>query len=301
MAQDVQIPGASSTARIRNPIAVAIFSVITLGIYVLYWWYSANREMVDYGRAKATDELGDSPLKSLLAVFPGGLIIVPALWTTVTTFQRVQKAQKLAGQTPINGWLGFVLYIVFSPAYVAYMQSGLNSVWETPLRGLARRRAARRPAERGPAKQQTAADEADAEEHDEPERRSGEGQRGTARRCAEDRTPAPRARSPRRRRVSRLVGISRGRRRALRGRWSSVRPRRRPQSGPGVGRRGRTESRSGEGWPRRVRARSTTLCARHCVRVAVTVDVRPCSVDVDRDRVPLVTDGELVAARVARR
>jgi len=130
MAQEVQIPGASSTAKIRNPIAVAIFAVITLGIYVLFWWYYANREMVDYGRAKGTDELGDSPGKSLLAVFPGGLIIVPAIWTTITTFQRVQKAQNLAGRPPINGWLGLVLYLVFSPAYIAYMQSGLNSVWE---------------------------------------------------------------------------------------------------------------------------------------------------------------------------
>jgi hypothetical protein len=130
MAQEVQIPGASSTAKIRNPIAVAIFAVITLGIYVLYWWYSANREMADYGRAKGTDELGDSPMKSLLAVFPGGLIIVPAIWTTITTFQRVQKAQELAGRPPINGWLGFVIYIVFWPAFVAYMQSGLNGVWE---------------------------------------------------------------------------------------------------------------------------------------------------------------------------
>ena len=130
MAQEVQIPGASSTAKLRDPIAVAILAVITLGIYVLYWWYSANREMVDYGRAKGTSELGDSPGKSLLAVFPGGLIIVPAIWTTITTFKRVQKAQNLAGSSPINGWLGFVLYLVFSPAYVAYMQSGLNSVWE---------------------------------------------------------------------------------------------------------------------------------------------------------------------------
>ena len=130
MAQEVQIPGASSTAKIRNPIAVAIFAVITLGIYVLFWWYYANREMVDYGRAKGTDELGDSPGKSLLAVFPGGLIIVPAIWTTITTFQRVQKAQNLAGRPPINGWLGLVLYLVFSPAYIAYMQSGLNSVWK---------------------------------------------------------------------------------------------------------------------------------------------------------------------------
>ncbi len=131
MAQQVQIPGANATAKIRNPIAVAIFAVITLGIYVLYWWYAANREMADYGRAKGTSELGESPVKSLLAVFPGGLIVVPAIWTTITTFKRVQAAQKLAGETPINGWLGLVLYLVFSPAYVAYMQSGLNSVWET--------------------------------------------------------------------------------------------------------------------------------------------------------------------------
>ena len=131
MAQQVQIPGSSATAKIRNPIAVAIFAVITLGIYVLYWWYAANREMADYGRAKGTSELGESPITSLLAVFPGGLIVVPAIWTTITTFKRVQAAQKLAGQTPINGWLGLVLYLVFSPAYVAYMQSGLNSVWET--------------------------------------------------------------------------------------------------------------------------------------------------------------------------
>lgn len=135
MAQKVQIAGAGSTAKIRNPIAVAIFATITLGIYVLFWWYYANREMADYGRAKGTDELGDSPGKSLLAVFPGGLIIVPAIWTTFTTFQRVQKAQKLAGQTPINGWLAFVIYIVFSPAFVAYMQSGLNSVWEAQAAG----------------------------------------------------------------------------------------------------------------------------------------------------------------------
>jgi hypothetical protein len=130
MAQQVQIPGSNAQAWIRNPIAVAIFAIITLGIYVLFWWYSANREMMDYGRAKGTTELGDNPTKSLLAVFPGALIIVPAIWTTVTTFKRVQAAQRIAGQEPINGWLGFVLYLVFSPAYVAYMQSGLNSVWE---------------------------------------------------------------------------------------------------------------------------------------------------------------------------
>jgi hypothetical protein len=130
MAEIVQIPGAGSTAKIRSVVAVAILAVITLGIYVIFWWYFINREMADYGRAKGTAELGDSPGKSTLALFPGALIIVPAIWTTVTTFQRVQKAQRLAGQVPINGWLGVVLYLVISPVFYAYMQSGMNSVWK---------------------------------------------------------------------------------------------------------------------------------------------------------------------------
>ena len=131
MAEQVQIAGAGATAKVRNPVAVAIFTVITLGIYLIFWWYSINREMADYGRALGTNELGDSPGKSTLALFPGVLLIVPAIWTTVTTFKRVQAAQRLSGQTPINGWLGLVLYVVISPAMYAYMQSGLNGAWKT--------------------------------------------------------------------------------------------------------------------------------------------------------------------------
>ena len=130
MAEEVQIAGAGSTAKVRNVVAVAIFSLITLGIYVIFWWYFVNREMADYGRAKGADDLGDSPGKSTLALFPGALLIVPAIWTTFTTFQRVQAAQRHAGQTPINGWLGIVLYVVITPVFYAYMQSGLNSAWK---------------------------------------------------------------------------------------------------------------------------------------------------------------------------
>jgi Domain of unknown function (DUF4234) len=127
-------PGA--TAKIRGPIAVAIFSIITLGIYLIFWWYYVNREMADYGRARNTNELGDNPTKSMLALMPGALIVVPAIWTLVTTFQRAQVAQRLTGQTPINGWLGFVLFIVFSPAISGYMQSGLNSAWRAAGRAV---------------------------------------------------------------------------------------------------------------------------------------------------------------------
>jgi Domain of unknown function (DUF4234) len=135
VAEEVRIAGTEATAKIRNVIAVAVLVVVTLAIYLVFWWYFINRELADLGRAKGTNELGDSPAKSTLALFPGALLIVPALWTTVTTFKRVQAAQRLTGQTPINGWLGVLLYIVISPVFYAYMQSGLNGVWKAQASG----------------------------------------------------------------------------------------------------------------------------------------------------------------------
>jgi hypothetical protein len=132
VAEEVQIAGTGARAKIRNPIAVAVLAVVTLGVYLVVWWYFINRELADYGRAKGTSELGDNPTRSTLALFPGALVIVPALWTTVTTFQRVQAAQRLSAQpSTLNGWLGLVLYVVISPALYGYMQSGLNGVWRS--------------------------------------------------------------------------------------------------------------------------------------------------------------------------
>ena len=47
----------------------------------------------------------------------------------MTTFKRVQAAQRLAGVEPLNGWIALILYLVISPAFYAYVQSGLNNVW----------------------------------------------------------------------------------------------------------------------------------------------------------------------------
>lgn len=134
MAEEIQIRNSQGMAKIRSPLGVAVLGFVTLGIYVLFWWYYINREMVDYGKANGVD-LGDSPATSVLALFPGGLIIVPAIMTLINTFKRVQKAQEAAGNEPINGWLGLVLYLVLSPAMWAYMQSGLNKVWEAETGG----------------------------------------------------------------------------------------------------------------------------------------------------------------------
>jgi hypothetical protein len=122
-------------AKLRSPVLVAVFTIITLGIYQIVWWYQVNRELAEHGQALGRTDLGADPARSTLALFPGAMVVVPAIWTTVTTFQRIQNAQRLHRRIPVNGWLGLVLGIVFSPALLAYMQSGLNSAWSAATPG----------------------------------------------------------------------------------------------------------------------------------------------------------------------
>ena len=124
MAQEVQIPNAGSTAKIRNPLGVLGLTLITLGIYGIFWWYFINREMADYGQANGVPELGDNPILSVLAVTIGALIIIPPFVSLWRTLKRIETAQNRAlGSNNISVILLFVLPFL--------MQSNLNQVWET--------------------------------------------------------------------------------------------------------------------------------------------------------------------------
>jgi hypothetical protein len=134
MAEIVPIQDADATAKVRSVVWVIVLEIITLGIYGFFWWYFIHRELRDYGRAKNTTDLGTSPGTSLLAITLGALIIVPLLVSVYNGFKRVQAAQRLTGTDPINGWIGLILFLVFYPALMGYMQSGLNSVWQAQAR-----------------------------------------------------------------------------------------------------------------------------------------------------------------------
>jgi hypothetical protein len=130
MATEIQIPGTESKAKIRSPFAPALLPYVTFLIYIFVWYYKINREMADLGRARGSDELGDNPTTSLLAVTLGALIIVPAVISTIHTAQRIQAAQRLTGVAPqMNGWLALVMALLITPVFYAYEQSELNKVW----------------------------------------------------------------------------------------------------------------------------------------------------------------------------
>jgi hypothetical protein len=132
MARELRIPESAEAVKVRNPWAVALLPFVTLGIYHLVWWYRINKEMKAYGESLGYD-LGRNPTNSLLAVFPGGLIVLPALITYWKGTVRVQGTQALADREPINGWLVLLLYLIIQPAMWAYLQVTLNHVWEQEL------------------------------------------------------------------------------------------------------------------------------------------------------------------------
>lgn len=137
MAYEMQLRQSQDRVKIRSPWAAALLPLITLGIYHLVWWYRINRELRDYGKAKGYD-LGQNPTNSLLALFPGGLIVVPALISYWRGTKRVMGASRLAGQEPLNGWIAILLYCLLAPGLWAYIQVSLNELWQAeadPLAG----------------------------------------------------------------------------------------------------------------------------------------------------------------------
>src|SRR5215203_1120279 len=139
MAEVIQISPDSPerTAKIRHPVAVPVLSIITLGIYYLYWWYQINREMADLGKARGVDGLGEKPWNSFFAYFPGALILVPPYVSLYNGVKRMQRAQEVTvREVTFNGWIVLVMILASFIIGVAglvipgYIQSEMNKVWE---------------------------------------------------------------------------------------------------------------------------------------------------------------------------
>ncbi|HEY7659799.1 MAG TPA: DUF4234 domain-containing protein [Actinomycetota bacterium] len=124
MAETVTIEGQSYLK--RNPLGVLGLSFITLGIYGLYWYFKVNEEIQRYTRDDSI-----SPSRSLLAVIPGFLLIVPpfiAYYNTSNHIVRMQQDRALASQ--ISPALVVILAIVLWFGMAAYVQEHLNRVWD---------------------------------------------------------------------------------------------------------------------------------------------------------------------------
>jgi Domain of unknown function (DUF4234) len=134
-AREVVLPS-GARAKVRDEGLVILWTVLTLGIYTLVWYYRINREMRDFGRAHGDEQLANSnPVLSILAVTIGALVIVPPIVSYWKTTGRIRRMQRACNLPPIEGWVIAILYVlgIFIVltliAIPPYVQSGLNKVW----------------------------------------------------------------------------------------------------------------------------------------------------------------------------
>ena len=124
----------------RNPNVVAVLSIVTLGLYLVYWWYAVNREMRDFARTvQPTHPLAaGSPGTSTLAVTLGAFIIVPLFVTAHSTARRVSEAMSLSGLPPHDRPSPPLYMLMFTVGgllvvppflYAPLLQGHLNRTW----------------------------------------------------------------------------------------------------------------------------------------------------------------------------
>ena len=124
MAETVTIEGQQYLK--RNPLGVLGLSFITLGIYFFVWYYKINDEL----RRVQHDET-ISPMRSLMAMVFGWLIIVPPFIAMWNTAKHVQGMETRLGVTQrVEPAIALILMFLFSLGNGIYLQDHLNRGWD---------------------------------------------------------------------------------------------------------------------------------------------------------------------------
>jgi Na+/H+ antiporter NhaC len=112
---------------VRNPVALWLVVVITLGIWGAVWWYQINRELRDYSRA-VKRPLDNSPVLAtvLFALWP--LALIPAIVTVVFTAGRIRTVQEWFGAKGVSRVIAALLLLVLF-LHAFYLQRALNDLW----------------------------------------------------------------------------------------------------------------------------------------------------------------------------
>lgn len=123
---NLPVPGgpAGLAMKRRNPVGVWLgLPLITLGIYVLVWYYKIHREMAEFDRRRAVPVAG--PMLVLLLL---GWTFIAPLVSYFNTGNRIADAQRAAGLRPTcSPWIGLLLCFVFG-LQILYYQIELNKI-----------------------------------------------------------------------------------------------------------------------------------------------------------------------------
>jgi len=118
--------GSGVIGKRRNPFAVWLgLPLITFGIYGMVWIYKTNKELKRFD-----SRIEVNPALSVLAFFPGFILLVPPFVAAWRLGKRVAAAQRAAGIPECNPALAFVLWLFAAGTGPLYLQFELNKIWE---------------------------------------------------------------------------------------------------------------------------------------------------------------------------
>ena len=124
MAETVTIEGQPFLK--RQPLGVLGLSFITLGIYFFYWYYKVNEEIQRFEHDESI-----SPVRSLMAILFGWIIIVPPFIAMYNTAKHVRTIEeRLSMPSQLEPALVIIIMLLFSIANGLYIQEHLNRIWD---------------------------------------------------------------------------------------------------------------------------------------------------------------------------
>ena len=111
----------------KNPVHVIIFTLVTLGLYSIYWWYQVFREWKAYTKADY------NPLIKLITlIIP--LYNIYVIYKFLTELNERSAKKKLEILEPVNTLVVTLVGSIFFGAGYLYLihkiQSVLNTHWE---------------------------------------------------------------------------------------------------------------------------------------------------------------------------
>jgi hypothetical protein len=110
-----------TVGKIRNPWAVILLSIVTIGIYSLYWQYASFKEMKNYTGLGIGGGLG------LLFAILIGIVNTFLLPAEVGNMYAAEGKEK-----PVSGLTGFWVFlpIIGSFIWIFKVQGNLNRNWQ---------------------------------------------------------------------------------------------------------------------------------------------------------------------------
>ncbi|MDD5337055.1 MAG: DUF4234 domain-containing protein [Candidatus ainarchaeum sp.] len=121
MAEQTNVPGK------RSFLFIILVSIVTCGIYWIYWYYKTNAEMKDYLKVNC------SPGGRLAVLIFGFILLgLPSIYVYYLWLRDADAEAKKAGLDGFSPIVNLILlFIPFGTLYTTYkVQATLNDIWD---------------------------------------------------------------------------------------------------------------------------------------------------------------------------